>query len=68
MSMEEFEVLVIGGGPAALYLARYDRRTALFDSGQGRSTGHQINHNYLGFPGGATARQARMTVAKGQSR
>lgn len=59
----EYEVLVIGGGPAglsaALYLARYDRRTALFDTGSGRSTWHQINHNYLGFPGGIPAREIR---------
>lgn len=59
----DFEALVIGGGPAglsaALYLARFDRRVALFDAGQGRSTWHQINHNYLGFPGGVPARELR---------
>lgn len=59
----EFEVIVIGGGPAglsaALYLARYDRRVALFDSGRGRSTWHQVNHNYLGFPGGIRAQTLR---------
>jgi len=61
--MDEYEVIVIGGGPAglsaALYLARFDRRTALFDAGQGRSTWHQVNHNYLGFPGGVPARRLR---------
>lgn len=61
--VDEYEVLVIGGGPAgmssALYLARYDRRVALFDTGHGRSTWHQINHNYLGFPGGIAARELR---------
>ena len=60
---EGYDVLVIGGGPAglsaALYLARYDRRVALFDVGRGRSTWHQINHNYLGFPGGIGARELR---------
>lgn len=60
---EPFEVLVIGGGPAglsaALYLARYDRTTAVFDAGRGRSTWHQTNHNYLGFPGGVPARKLR---------
>ena len=59
----EYEVLVIGGGPAglsaALYLARYDRRIALFDTGRGRSSYHQVNHNYLGFPGGIPARELR---------
>src|SRR4028119_1466163 len=58
-----FDVMVIGGGPAglsaALYLARYDRSVALFDSGRGRSSWHQINHNYLGFPGGIPARRLR---------
>lgn len=58
-----FDVMVIGGGPAglsaALYLARYDRRVALFDTGRGRSSWHQINHNYLGFPGGVAARELR---------
>jgi thioredoxin reductase (NADPH) len=59
----EYEVLVIGAGPAglsaALYLARYDRRVALFDAGQGRSTWHQTAHNYLGFPGGVKTKYLR---------
>lgn len=63
MTETNYEVLVVGGGPAglsaALYLARYDRQVALFDTGRGRSTWHQINHNYLGFPGGVPARQLR---------
>lgn len=61
--MDEYEVIIVGGGPAglsaALYLARYDRRAALFDAGHGRSTWHQVNHNYLGFPGGVPARHLR---------
>lgn len=61
--MTDFEAIVIGGGPAglsaALYLARYDRTVGLFDAGQGRSTWHQVNHNYLGFPGGIPAKQLR---------
>lgn len=52
----EAEVIIVGGGPAglsaALYLARYSRGVALFDLGHGRSTHHQVNRNYLGFPGG----------------
>ena len=61
--MQDFDVIVVGGGPAglsaALYLARYNRRVGLFDAGQGRSTWHQVNHNYLGFPGGVPARHIR---------
>lgn len=60
---DAWEVIVIGGGPAglsaALYLARYNRRVALFDTGHGRSSWHQINHNYLGFPGGIAALELR---------
>jgi thioredoxin reductase (NADPH) len=63
MSQPLFEALVIGGGPAglsaALYLARYDRHVALFDAGRGRSTWHQVNQNYLGFPGGVPACELR---------
>jgi thioredoxin reductase (NADPH) len=63
MAENLYEVLVVGGGPAglsaALYLARYDRAVALFDAGQGRSTWHQVNHNYLGFPSGVPARTLR---------
>ncbi len=63
MTDDRYEVLVIGGGPAglsaALTLARYERRVAVFDTCRGRSTWHQINHNYLGFPGGIAARDLR---------
>src|SRR5579871_764195 len=59
----EYEVLVVGAGPAglsaALFLARFKRSVALFDTGRGRSTWHQVNHNYLGFPGGVAARKLR---------
>jgi len=55
--------LVVGAGPAglsaAIYLARYDRTVVVFDAGHGRSTFHQLNHNYLGFPGGVPATRLR---------
>ena len=58
-----YDAIVVGGGPAgltaALQLARFNRRVLCFDSGQGRSTYHQINHNYLGFPGGIPSRTFR---------
>jgi thioredoxin reductase (NADPH) len=63
MSDEEAESIVVGAGPAglsaAIYLARYNRSVVVFDSGHGRSTHHQVNHNYLGFPGGVPTVQLR---------
>ena len=57
------DAIVVGAGPAglsaAIYLARYDRSCVVFDAGHGRSTHHQMNHNYLGFPGGVPAVQLR---------
>ncbi len=62
-SEEETDALVVGAGPAglsaAIYLARYDRSVVVFDAGHGRSTHHQVNHNYLGFPGGVPAVKLR---------
>ncbi|MFI5531460.1 NAD(P)/FAD-dependent oxidoreductase [Kitasatospora sp. NPDC051853] len=57
------DAIVVGGGPAglsaALYLARYNRSVLVFDSGHGRSTHHQTNHNYLGFPNGIATVELR---------
>ncbi len=57
------DAIVVGAGPAglsaAIYLARYDRSVVVFDAGHGRSTHHQVNHNYLGFPGGVPATKLR---------
>lgn len=59
----EVDAVVVGGGPAglsaALCLARYDRSVVVLDAGSGRSTQHQVNRNYLGFPGGVAARRLR---------
>ena len=58
-----YDALVVGGGPAglaaALQLARLNRSVALFDAHHGRSSYQQVNHNYLGFPGGIPIRQLR---------
>ncbi|MEU6767690.1 NAD(P)/FAD-dependent oxidoreductase [Streptomyces sp. NPDC046853] len=61
------DAAVVGGGPAglsaALQLARYGRRVLVFDTGHGRSTHHQTNRNYLGFPDGiATTRLRELGV------
>ena len=62
--MDTADALVVGGGPAglsaAIHLARYDRSCLVFDGGHGRSTQHQVNHNYLGFPGGVAAVELRV--------
>lgn len=61
-----YEAMVVGGGPAglsaALQLARFNRRVIVFDSGIGRSTFHQVNHNYPGFPGGIAVRDLRQRM------
>jgi len=62
-STNHVDALVVGGGPAglsaALYLARYNRSVLVFDSGHGRSTHHQTNRNYLGFPDGVSTVELR---------
>jgi thioredoxin reductase (NADPH) len=63
MANKTTDAIIVGAGPAglsaAIYLARYDRTCVVFDAGHGRSTHHQVNHNYLGFPGGVPATQLR---------
>ena len=58
-----YDCLVIGGGPAgasaAIYLARFNRSVLVLDHGSGRSTTHEVNENYLGFPKGIAARRLR---------
>jgi thioredoxin reductase (NADPH) len=60
---EIFDSIVVGGGPAglsaAIYLGRFLRKTVVIDSGEGRSSGSQINENYLGFPRGVRAARLR---------
>ena len=53
-----FDCAVIGGGPAgltaAIYLARYRRRVAVFDGGQSRAAMIPRTRNYPGFAHGIT--------------
>jgi thioredoxin reductase (NADPH) len=61
--VDTFDALVIGGGPAglsaAIYLARYNRSVLVIDSARGRWQSHEVNENYLGFPGGIASRRLR---------
>jgi thioredoxin reductase (NADPH) len=53
---ENFDVLIIGGGPgglsAAVYLARYRRRVLVVDSSESRAALIPETHNYPGFADG----------------
>jgi thioredoxin reductase (NADPH) len=63
---EEFDCAIVGGGPAgltaAIYLARFRRRTVLFDRGGSRAALIPTSHNHAGFPNGINGREllARM--------
>ncbi len=61
--METYDCVIVGGGPAglsaAIYLARYHRSVMVTDHGEGRSTTHEINENYLGFPDGVASKELR---------
>jgi len=55
MHTETFDCLIVGGGPAgltaAVYLARYLRRTCVADDGNSRALLIPESHNYPGFKG-----------------
>jgi thioredoxin reductase (NADPH) len=57
----ELECAVIGAGPAgltaAIYLARYRRRIAVFDAGRSRASLIPRSHNCPGFPDGVPGRE-----------
>jgi thioredoxin reductase (NADPH) len=54
--MEILDCAIVGAGPAgltaAIYLARFRRRIALFDAGRSRAAYIPRSHNYPGFPDG----------------
>lgn len=56
MSVQAYDCVIIGGGPAgltaAIYLARYHRRVIVFDKGDSRASLIPKSHNYPGFPDG----------------
>jgi thioredoxin reductase (NADPH) len=58
-----YDCVVVGAGPAglsaAIYLARFNRSALVVDQGAGRSTTHEVNENYLGFPDGIASRDLR---------
>jgi thioredoxin reductase (NADPH) len=58
-----YDCAVVGAGPAglsaALYMGRMRRSVVVIDDREGRSTWHQVNRNYLGFPDGIHASKLR---------
>jgi thioredoxin reductase (NADPH) len=56
MPREDLDCLIIGAGPAgltaAIYLARFRRRIAIFDAGHSRASYIPRTRNYPGFPDG----------------
>lgn len=53
---DDFNCVVVGGGPAgltaAIYLARFRRRVALVDGGKSRASLIPRSHNHPGYPDG----------------
>jgi thioredoxin reductase (NADPH) len=51
-----YDCAIVGGGPAglsaAVYMGRLRRSAIVIDHAEGRSTWHQVNRNYPGFPDG----------------
>ena len=60
---DSYDCVIAGAGPAglsaAIYLARFNRSVLVVDDGSGRSTTHEVNENYLGFPEGIASKELR---------
>src|SRR3954468_9420678 len=63
---DQYDCLVIGGGPAgltaALYLARFRRRVILVDSGTSRAASIPTTHNHPGFADGISGEALLLTL------
>lgn len=65
---EDFDALIIGGGPsgltAAIYLARYRRKVILVDGRESRAALIPQTHNYPGFADGIAGRSLLEELTK----
>ena len=65
---ENFDCVVVGGGPAgltaAIYLARFRRRVLVADEGRSRASLIPESHNYPGFIGGISGPRLLAALTK----
>lgn len=60
-SLNQYDCIIIGGGPAgltaAIYLGRYRRKTLIIDNNASRASYIPITHNFPGFPEGISGQE-----------
>lgn len=70
--MQQFDCVIIGGGPAgltaAVYLARFRRRVAIFDTGASRSRLIPRSYNCAGFAEGVSGHNLLTSLVQQLSR